>query len=250
METITLKATSRQGRGKGPARRLRAAGQLPTVAYGRGLETLTLTVESEALRAILLSDQGRNTIIDLDIEGADRCPVMIRDYSFHPVSRQLLHADFIRIDEHTHIEVEIPFRTIGKAKGELEGGTVLATLRTLRVRCLPSAIPELVEHDVTELEINDVVKVKDLALPAGAEPLLPPDRKIVVVQPPRVETEEEAEGEEGEELAEGEAVEGEDGEAEGKGEDGAPPAEDGQEREGGKDRKDRKDRKGGKDRKG
>ncbi len=231
METVTLKATSRTERGKGSSRRLRAVGKMPTVAYGRGAETLNLTVEREALRAILKSERGRNSIIDLDVEGTGTFSVMIQDYTLHPLSRQLLHADFIRIDEHTKVEVEVPFRTVGKAKGELEGGTVLVTVRTLSFRCLPTAIPDFVEHDVTELDINDVVKVKELAVPEGAEPLLAPDRTLIIVQPPRVEVEETPEGEEGEEgEGEGEASEGEDGDK--PAEDGDKPADGGDAKKG------------------
>ena len=187
MESVTLKATSRQERGKGPSRRLRAADKVPTVAYGRGSDTLMLTVGRPELSAILLSERGRNSIIELDVDGAEHFPVMVKDYTVHPLSRRLLHADFIRIDKDTKVDVEVPFRVTGKAKGELEGGTVLVTVRTLSFRCLPSAIPDTVTHDVSELDINDVVRVNELVVPEGAEPLLPADRKLVIVQPPRPE---------------------------------------------------------------
>jgi large subunit ribosomal protein L25 len=218
MEIIPLKAKPRQLHGKGPARRLRGSGMLPTVAYGRGLQTANLSVEIEALRTILMSVRGRNTVIRLEIEGGEGFTAMVRDFSVHPVSRKLLHADFIRIDENKPVEVEVPFLTTGKAKGELEGGTVLVAMRMLPIRALPDRIPNHLEHDVTELMINDYIKVSEIAVPEGVEVLLPSDRTLVVVQPPRVEAEPEkpAEGEEGAVPAEGEAAaEGEGEKAEG-----------------------------------
>jgi large subunit ribosomal protein L25 len=223
MDTVTLNASVRNEHGKGPSRRLRAAGKLPVVAYGRGGDTLSLIVEHDALRNVLLSKKGRNSIIDLAVDGGDNLNVMVKTYTVHPLSRNLVHCDFIRVDEAQAVQVEIPFRTVGKAKGEIAGGTVLSNVRTLRMRCMPSNIPELVVHDVSELEINDSVKVSDLSLPEGAEVLMKSDRTLVTVAPPRVEIEETPEEGEGEEGAEGEAT------AEG---DDAKPAE------GGDDKKD------------
>jgi large subunit ribosomal protein L25 len=205
MQITPLKARTRTDQGKGPARRLRAEGQLPAVAYGGGGDTVALSVQADALRAILVSERGRNTVIQLEIEGRDGFAAMVKDYEVHPLSRRLLHADFIRIDEKKPVEVVVPFASTGRSKGELEGGTVLVALRLLPVRCLADRIPDRIEHDVSELEINDVIKVSDLVLTEGVEVLLPPDRRIVVVQPPRVEAEKPAEGE-GVEGAEGEAA--------------------------------------------
>lgn len=206
METVTLKATPRTENGKGPARRLRAQGKMPAVAYGTDIETQPLAIEREALKRILTSARGRNTIIKLEVEGGTGMDVMVQDYTVHPVSRLLLHADLIKITETTPIVVEVPFLTVGKSVGVAAGGTLLSNIRTVRVRCLPNAIPDSVEFDVTALQIDDAVKVKELTLPPGLEVLLPPERTVVVVAPPRVleETTVAADGE----AAEGEAAEG------------------------------------------
>ncbi len=204
METVTLKATTRTDSGKGPARRLRAQGKLPVVAYGTDVDTQPLAIERDALRDILMSSRGRNTIIKLDVEGGSALDVMVKEYTVHPLSRLLLHADFIKIDENTLVDCEVPFRTVGKSKGEVAGGTLLANVRSLKVRCLPSSIPDHVEYDVSELEVDDVVAVSELTLPEGVEVLLPADRKVLIVAPPRV-----VEKTEEEEAAEAEAAEGE-----------------------------------------
>jgi large subunit ribosomal protein L25 len=186
METTTLKATRRNDQGKGPARRLRSGGQIPSVAYGKGMTTETIAISREELRSILKSQRGRNSYIKLEVEGGNSYHVMVKDISLHPLTRQLLHADFIQVAPDQMIFVEVPFRTVGRSKGEQEGGTLLSNVRTLPMRCTPAQIPAVIEFDVSHMVIDDVVKVSELTLPAGLEVLLPPERKIVSVKPPRV----------------------------------------------------------------
>ena len=186
METVSLQATVRQDQGKGPSRRLRAAGQLPVVAYGRDQSAMSLSVSSIDLRNILLSERGRNSVIDLQVEGAGNHAVMVKEFTLHPISRKLVHADLVHIDPASAIEVKVPFRTTGKSKGEVAGGTVLVNVREVRVRCLPASIPVAIEADVTELDVDDVLKVRDLNLPDGAESSEDPERKLLIVAPPRV----------------------------------------------------------------
>jgi large subunit ribosomal protein L25 len=207
METVSLKATLRTENGKGPARRLRAGGQVPVVAYGKGIESMPCAVADSELRDILLSTRGRNTLIDLQVEGGKSSLVMVKSYTVHPVSRDLLHADLITVDKNEPIELTVPFRSTGKSQGEGVGGTLLVSARDLRVRCLPGNIPDSIVHDVTPLEIDDVVKVKDLQLPEGVEIALDGERKVLIVAPPRVQkaadtVDETAEGEESTEAAE------------------------------------------------
>jgi large subunit ribosomal protein L25 len=188
---------------------------VPTVAYGGTTQTVSLAVKQDALRKVLLSERGRNTLIQLDIDGGESFTVMVKDVALHPVSRSPLHADFVRVDPDKPLVVEIPFRPLGRSKGETSGGTLLVAVRYLEVRCLPSQIPGHVDYDVSNMEINDVVRVRDLKLPEGVEVLFAEDRKVLSVAPPRAEAEEaKPEGAEGEakpEGAEGEAkAEGDD----------------------------------------
>lgn len=220
METFTLEAKTRTETGKGPSRRLRREGLIPSVTYRKGTETLALAVSRSALRTILKSDRGKNSLIDLTVDGGAAMPVMVKEYTIHPVTRQLVHADFVQVARDQPIELDIPFRRVGRCKGEQAGGTLLQTVRTLRVRCLPENIPSHIEPDVTELDIDQVLRVSDLTLPEGIEVLHPIDQKLMVVKPPRVEeVPAEAEAAEGEEGVE-KPAEGEEGAAE-----GAKPAE-------------------------
>jgi large subunit ribosomal protein L25 len=218
MRTNELKAIPREVSGKGPARRLRSEGSIPTVAYGDGLDqTLNLAVGHDDLYTILTTGRGRNSIIELKVDGGGSHNVMVTDYDIHPVSRRLLHADFQTVREDKPVHVEVRFETTGKPVGVQAGGTLLVHFRRLKLRCLPTAIPDRLTHDVSHLEILDSVQLKELSLPEGVEILMNPEQRIAEVKPPRVlETaEEEGEGEEGEEGAEGEGAEGEKAEGEG-----------------------------------
>jgi large subunit ribosomal protein L25 len=174
------------------------------VAYGREQATLNLSVSSDQLRDILLSERGRNSVIDLQVEGDGNHSVMIKEFTLHPISRKLVHADFVRIDENAPIEVRVPFRATGKSKGEVAGGTVLVNVREVKVLCAPNAIPIVIEADVSHLEIDDEIKIKDLVLPEGTELNESPERKLLIVVPPRVAEEDNAEDDDSE-AAEGEA---------------------------------------------
>jgi large subunit ribosomal protein L25 len=219
METVTLQALPRTDTGKGPSRRLRRDGRIPSVTYCRGTETVAVSVPRDALRAILRSERGRNTLIDLAVENGKTYPVMVKDFTVHPITRQLVHADFVQVDVNLPVTVEIPFRTVGRAIGEAAGGSLLQTVRNLKVRCLPAAVPAEVSHDVSAMEIDSVVRIRDLAIPEGVEVLHREDQKVLLVKPPRIEEVAKPEG------AEEGAAEGAEGEAKKEGEEAAPAAE-------------------------
>ncbi|MES1185143.1 MAG: 50S ribosomal protein L25, partial [Myxococcales bacterium] len=97
MDTIKVTASRRSENGKGAANRLRSTGKIPAVAYGKQLPAQALAVSPDALKAVFASAYGNNNVIELDVEGKDKLTVLLRDYQYHPVSRQLLHADFVQI---------------------------------------------------------------------------------------------------------------------------------------------------------
>ena len=206
METsiVKLKASSRADTGKSANRRLRRTGVIPAISYGRGNPSMSLAVSPRDLGTILTSERGRNSVIELEVEGAATKTVMVKDFSVHPMSRRLVHADFIEIDIDQPLEVEVPFRTSGKSKGELAGGTVLQTVRRVPVKCMPANIPDVIVVDVSALDIDDGLSVADLPLPAGVELQLPSELRLVVVKAPRMEEEKPAEAA----VAEGAPAEG------------------------------------------
>jgi large subunit ribosomal protein L25 len=193
MEAARVQATVRDKFGKGPSRRLRSTASIPAVLYGKGTETTPLSVSPKQLSDALATEFGPNRIIELEIDGKGTEKALVAEHQVHPVTRSLLHADFRRIDDATKVSVRVPLRLVGKAKGIVLGGVLSQVFRTLPVRCLPAHIPSSIECDVSDLDIEQSVAVRDLALPEGVEVTLSPTQTIGGVYGKRkVEEEEEA----------------------------------------------------------
>jgi large subunit ribosomal protein L25 len=189
-QTIKLNAEPRSETGKCAVRRLRNTGRIPAVAYGRGLATKQISVSPKDVVAVLGTERGRNSVIELDVQG-QKSTVLLAQYQYHPLTRALLHADFREIKENELLDVDVPFETTGKPKGVIAGGVLRLVFRKLPVRCLPANVPVKLSHDVTELEIDDTVAVKALALPEGVTIRLPPELTVVAVVTEKKQVEEE-----------------------------------------------------------
>src|SRR4051812_25965654 len=122
MEIIKLQAANRPESGKGPSNRLRRSGQIPAIAYGRELAATPIAVSPKSLLQVLNSPHGRNAVVELDVEGKEKLTVMVRDYAYHPVTRALMHADFVQVKLDQPVDVDVPFLCTGKSKGVILGG--------------------------------------------------------------------------------------------------------------------------------
>jgi large subunit ribosomal protein L25 len=211
MAEITLKATPRPPQGTRPARRLRNEGKVPGVVYGLGGDPVTLTVEWRELRAALVTEQGLNAVIHLEVDG-ERVPTLVKEMQRHPVRRNVLHVDFIRVDLNKPVDVDVPIHLEGEAEAVLrEGGVIDQTLTSLAIHAKPDDIPAQLTVDISDLEIGDSKHVSDIALPAGVTTSVEPEETVVTASFQVVEIPEPVEGEEGAEGEEGEAAEGEEG---------------------------------------
>jgi large subunit ribosomal protein L25 len=186
----TLKAQNRAASGKGEARRLRRTGFVPAIAYGKGLPSTPVAVVPKEVSAILKSELGQNTVIELDIAGK-KLVAMIRDFALHPVKRELEHVDFIEVKLDKPVDVNVPLLPIGKAIGITKGGILRVVHRTVPVRCLPDRIPVKIEADVTHLELGQHVSTQELKLPEGVSVRLPPEQTLIAVVAPEKEEVEE-----------------------------------------------------------
>lgn len=180
MSMIGLQASSRQAEGKGPARRLRQAGQIPAVAYGLGRSPLSLAVSPKELLEVLRSPKGRNSVVELDL-GSEKVPTLLCDWQTHPVTRDILHADFLFIDVEQFVDVRVKLELTGKSVGVTMGGKLQQVYRTLPLRCRPLDAPVKLERDITALGVDEVVAVKDMELPEGVTISLPPEQTLVGV---------------------------------------------------------------------
>lgn len=193
MDMIKLDASIRAEAGKSSAKKLRSLGKIPAVAYGKEFAAVSLAVSPKGLTDILKSERGQNSVVELGIDGGQKITALLREFTVHPVTRELLHADFVQIKLDQPVEVEVPFLCKGKAAGVVLGGILRQVYRRLPVRCLPEKIPTLIEYDVTALNLGDHVKVSNLALPPGVTVRLPADQTVAGVVAPEKERPEEAE---------------------------------------------------------
>ncbi len=204
MGDFALEAEPRNETGKGPARRMRAAGRIPGTCYKHGGASVSVSVEARTLSLLLrTSAAGLNTLIDLKVAGGgvfDGAQVLVKELQIDPVSRALIHADFFAVNLTETIHVSVPIQLAGIAAGVKTGGIVDHALRTIDVQCLPSAIPEEFSVDVSVLEVGDSIHVRDIVLPDGIELLTDGDLSIVSVVAP-VSAEAEGVAEEGDDEA-------------------------------------------------
>jgi large subunit ribosomal protein L25 len=161
-----LVAESRDGTGKGVARKLRAQGRIPAVVYGRKRAAQSIVVSPGELQKLLRGAAGMNTLIDLSL-GGTTSTVLVKGLERDPVRGRYLHADFYEVDLTQKVTVAVPVHLIGKAAGTDFGGILDHPLRELLIECLPREIPQRIDVDVTALQVNDSIHVSDLRLAAG-----------------------------------------------------------------------------------
>lgn len=185
--TTTLETKSRTGAGKGPARRTRAEGLVPACVYGKHLEKpISIAINGKALRAAINTPKKLNTVLGLSIDGKEHA-VLVKDYQLDPVSKELLHADFIHVRENEQVKVKLPVVLTGKSIGVAEGGILSQMRRELEVWSLPGAIPLNIEVDVTNMKIATALHVNDIKLPEGVTVKTHVNFTIAVVAAPEVE---------------------------------------------------------------
>ena len=212
MPDLKLVAELRNDKGSRPAGRLRREGRLPGVVYGLGEDSVSVTVNAHQMGTILSSKAGANSLINLQIDGADQL-ALARQVQRDPVKGTYLHVDFVRVRADQTIQAEVRLSLLGQPEGVSQGGMLEQLMHSLTVEGLPGQLPTEIEHDVTPLVLGDQLHVSDVALPRGVVITNDPGELIAMISVPRglAEGEGEVAAVEGEEGAE--PVEGAEGEA-------------------------------------
>jgi large subunit ribosomal protein L25 len=188
----TLEAVKRDGRGKNEARRLRAAGKIPGVLYGtrrdgQAPQGVAVAVDPKEVSRILHSDSGVNTLINLRFDGSET-RVMVKEFQLDPVTHALLHADFYQLAMDRVITVAVPIVLKGESRGvKLQGGLVDFVTREIEIECLPTDIPEHIDVDITELMLNQSIRLRDLPQSPKWKPVSEGDTMLVHVVMPKAE---------------------------------------------------------------
>ncbi|MFH1426688.1 MAG: 50S ribosomal protein L25 [Candidatus Kerfeldbacteria bacterium] len=189
-EAITLKAVTREDKGRAGAGKVREGGMIPAIVYGKDKVTTPLSVNALDFERVL-DQAGESTLIDLVIDDSDSVKVLVHDLQRHPVEHSYRHIDFyiVNMDEELTAEVEILFEGIAPAEKEL-GGIIVKTISELEVKCLPKDLPHHIVVDLTSLAtFDDDIRVRDLPVLEGVEYLQAPDSTVVSVAEPRSEEE-------------------------------------------------------------
>ncbi len=179
-----LTAALRDSFGKGPMRRLRAAGRTPAIAYGHGKEAIALQFETKELFQELVDLQGRNAVLTLKIDDGSEYNVIVKELQSDPVRDFLYHADFQEIDLDKPAVFAVPLRFTGKAKGVEFGGIQTIENTAVQLKGLPLDIPDDCEVNVQPLAIGDEITAGQLAVPEGVSLVSDPDDVCVSIVAP------------------------------------------------------------------
>jgi large subunit ribosomal protein L25 len=184
MPTV-IEAQARIPGGKNVNRRLRKSGKIPAVLYGPGKEPIVVSVDPNQVKHILHSESGKNTIFTLSVDGAEQSNAMVKDYQLDPVVGNLIHTDFLEIAMDRLLELSVNVEVVGEAEGvKLGGGIMDIVTRSIEVECLPGDIPESIKVDVSHLQINDYIRVKNIQTDAKVKILTDPEVVVVTIVPP------------------------------------------------------------------
>lgn len=190
MDFAKVNVEVRTGLGKGGSRKVRAAGKVPGVVYGRKIEPVAVTFDEKELLTSLDKEKKRNTVLKLSISSggkSEEVTAMVREAQVNPLSRRLVHVDFLRVDLDAEVHVTVPLLLTGKAVGLTNGGNLHQSMHVIAIAAKPAAIPTKLEVDVTPLDIGDALHVSDLKLGEGVRALLDPREAIASVVAPKAE---------------------------------------------------------------
>ncbi len=200
MEQARLQVELRDGKGKGYAREVRRAGLIPGVIYGHKQDPINIQFPEAGIRRITRHG-GENVLINISITDRDEETVMIKEIQVHPITRHILHTDFVRVSLEEMFTTHVPIILVGEPAGLEDGGILEFPLRELLIECQVGQIPEDIKVDVSALNIGDQIRVEDVSLPEGMTAHDDPATFIVsVAYPTVIEEEDELEAVDVEEM--------------------------------------------------
>jgi len=187
METGELNCEKRAVKPRSTITALRRQGRVPAVLYGPGSPPTPVSVSGSELRdSLSTASHARIVRLKSGASDLDGRHVIFKEVQRAPVSGAVLHADLYEVDLTRAIQVEVPLKFTGRARGVADGGILQPLVRAMTVECLPLEIPEAIEIDVTELGVHDVIHISAVKVPGNVEPIFDQDYAVVSVLPPTV----------------------------------------------------------------
>ncbi len=177
-------------------RALRRSGEIPANLYGhKGTESISLTINAKTVERLLKKASVNNTLIDLNVPDVPwRGKALLRELQTHPAKGTPYHLSFFAVAGHGDTTVEVRLRFVGNAVGVKQDGGVLDTVFTeLQVSCAPENIPDVIEIDVSNMQIGDSLHISEIVFPEGVTALAEPERLVVSVLPPQINDDTETE---------------------------------------------------------
>ncbi|MEH7237233.1 50S ribosomal protein L25 [Bacillus sp. JJ1562] len=156
----TLVVEERKNLNKSSLKKLRSEGKIPAVVYGRAINTESILINNADLRNVI-KDVGRNGIFSLNLDGKSK-NVILRDYQNNPVTKEILHVDFLQVNKDTEIDTKVSVILKGTSNGEKAGGVAKQFLYELDITAKANDLPDNIEIDITEFEIGHAVRVEDI----------------------------------------------------------------------------------------
>ncbi len=187
---VSLKATRRTAMGRNAVKKVKTAQAVPAILYGHGVDPQPLQVERRAIDNLLSHAVGENILVDLEIEDGGKAGArlaLINEVQHHPVNRSILHVDFQAVAVNETLVAEVVIEPTGEAAGVKTGGGLLEhSLRTIEVECLPKDLPQLVQVDVSGLELGQALHVSDLPALPGVKYLADAEVTVFLVSEPKI----------------------------------------------------------------
>ena len=209
-EIFEIAAEKRERAGKGIARALRREGQVPAVIYGDSKDPEGIAVSRKELTKLFNTGRLTSTLLDIELDGKKH-RVIARDVQLHPVRDDILHADFLRLGKGSKIAVEVSVTFLNEetCPGLKQGGVLNVVRYTVELNCPADNIPETIELDLAEAQMNDSLHISEVALPEGVEPVISDrDFTIATIAAPAALKSEGANADDEEAAADGETAEG------------------------------------------
>lgn len=183
MKQVTLNAFKREKTGKEAAKKLRKQGFIPAIVYGHNFNPLPISVKASELESILYKHKGETLLFNLDLANGEggRIQAILKEYQTDPVTDKIIHLDFVVVREGETVSIEVPIEFVGRPVGITKGGILEIFMDTLTIECVPSAIPDKIQVDIGNLDIGDVLHVRDIKIPEGVKVLDDLNETVVTI---------------------------------------------------------------------
>lgn len=187
MQLLNLNVEARDGKGTGPSRRARMAGNVPGVLYGGGKDPVGVVFNARAFQYEILNKAGEHAIVQLEVAGnpALSGPALLKAVQHHPVTGKVVHTDFMRIELDAKVTTAVGLHFTGRAKGVVDGGVADVQMHEIEVECLPLDVPKGIDVDITPLGLGESLHVRDIVAPKGVTIVSDPERTVIAIHVPR-----------------------------------------------------------------